>query len=688
MACFDICNMRFKTMILAATMLLAGAQSFAVPEDFEKISDRYTISFSYDGKAFDPSAWSASAQTVDSKTVCASYTSPDGKLLLKLTYVRWPDYPVVEVRPELECIGDAPTGIIDDFKSLDYKVASPRGGVKIRRISGSATLPTDFSRHDVQLQNRGECNKLSMSNPVGRGTDWLPYIGVDYDDLHGVEVAIGWTGTWKAEMSCGPDFRFCYGLDGGTHFRMLPGEHFKMPYTVIYEREGKNVEDGMVELHRFIIEHKTPRDARGNIFKPLLPLTASGGNKTDANMLTILENTKKAFPDIPFDAFWVDAGWFGAPHEVDQDSNVGPYWFYNVGYWQTNTWAHPDGNMKKVARAANRKGMKFLLWFEPERATLKSPIVNEHPEYFHRQKTRTSLYLDWMNLDDLYLLDMGNPDARKWITDEVSRNIVESEVEIYRQDFNMNPAPVWRENDEPDRKGVLEIRHINGLYEFWDELHRRFPDLMFENCAGGGTRMDIEMMSRAHSYCRDDAHMFKGLDELCQNITLNTTSYIPFTGGETFSVPVFDTYGWLSHMAAGTVFTPADFQGMFFKREPSKEETAWFHDMLRISDRVRPYFFGDFYVLEQPAFDNSACYVAYQLNDPKSGDGFFIAFRREKCLEDSIELHLRGIDPDALYSVEEPGGDIKTMKGCELSRQILKFADPRTARIFFYSKTK
>ena len=26
--------------------------------------------------------------------------------------------------------------------------------------------------------------------------------------------------------------------------------------------------------------------------------------------------------------------------------------------------------------------MRFLLWFEPERATIHTPIVNEHPEYF------------------------------------------------------------------------------------------------------------------------------------------------------------------------------------------------------------------------------------------------------------------------------------------------------------------
>ena len=665
-------------MISLTAMLLASMSALQAAEapDFEKLMKQYPVSFSYDGQPVDLAAWSAERQ--DGGDSCqVKYTSPDGKLSLTVTYVAWADFPVVEVRPVLECAGSEPTGIIDDFRSLDFSVPAPGTGVKIRRTTGSLSLFTDFTRHDVLLQNRHECNLLSMSNPLGRAAHWIPYIGVDYDALNGLEIAIGWSGTWRADMSCANDFRFSYGLEGGTHFKMLPGERFQMPYTVIYERCGKSVEEGQVEFHRFMIDHKAPRDSKGRIFSPLLPMTASGGNKTDANMLMIIEKATRAFKDINFDTFWVDAGWYGNETDVPQETNCGPYW-WNVGDWRPNPWMHPDGNMKKVARAANKKGMKFLLWFEPERSTIHTPIYAEHPEYFHR--------LPDPAYDKFCLLDLGNPEAREWITEEICRNIKESGVQVYRQDFNMNPAVIWQGNDEPDRRGVLEIKHINGLYAYWDELHRRFPDMMFESCAGGGTRVDIEMMSRAHSYCRDDAHMTPGSDELCQNITLNTTCYMPFTGGETFSVPVFDTYGWLSHMAAGTVFTPTDFQGMILSREPSAEEIEWFNSMLKVSDRVRTLFFGDFYVLARPELDNSACFVAYQLNKKESGEGFFIVFRREKCLESSVELDLRGIDPDAAYTVEELGGQTCIFDGSQFATRRLTLDAPRTARLFFYKK--
>ena len=57
-------------------------------------------------------------------------------------------------------------------------------------------------------------------------------------------------------------------------------------------------------------------------------------------------------------------------------------------------------------------------------------------------------------------------------------------------------------------------------------MRDEFPGLLQENCASGGRRLDMEMISRAHSYCRSD--YFIGLKEgdtafiLGQNATHNT----------------------------------------------------------------------------------------------------------------------------------------------------------------------
>lgn len=657
---------------IGVSIITASAAMNANAADF---TTKYQVAFTYEGEAFVPEKWSPSSRDLGNGVTDVTYTSPDGKLRLKVTYKAFNDFPVVEIRPVLECVGSAETGIVDGFRSLNLDMPCSSNGIRIRRTTGSASQFSDFSRHDVLLQRRHECNECSMSCSEGRSSAWLPYFGIDFSGMSGLEVAIGWTGDWKADFKYNENFLLAIGMGRKTHFKMLPGESFRMPYTVIYEREGKSVEDGLVEFHRFVIEHKSPRDAQGELFKPILPLTGSGGNKTDDNMLKVLNRSTELF-NAPFDTFWIDAGWYGAYHETPQDSNCGPFWSRNVGNWTPNTFSHPDGNLKKVSDAAHAKGMKFLLWFEPERATINAPIVHEHPEYFLRPKNNPS--------DEGFLLNLGDPAALEWIISEVSRNIIESGVDIYRQDFNMDPRPCWEDADTPDRMGVTEIKHINGLYAFWDELHRRFPDMMFENCASGGRRMDIEMMSRAHSYCRDDAQMAHGCEEMVQNITLNSTPYIPFTGGETFAVSPLDTYGWLSCLGAGTVFTPTDFQGMILTREPGQDEIDWFNTMLGISDRVRTLFSGDFYNLTEDVFDSSDIFCGYQFN--KGDEGFFLIFRRQDCQRDTYRPNLRGIDAEAKYLVEEFEGKTRKMKGSALAGQTLGFEAPRSYKLVFYRK--
>ncbi|MBQ9888205.1 MAG: alpha-galactosidase [Bacteroidales bacterium] len=664
-----------KPLFLLVSVFLAVTAAAMEADD---LKNAYPLSFTYDGQAFSASTWSSSEKKTGPFETETSYTSPDGKLRLTVSYKTYPDFPVTEVRPYLECISPEGTGIIDGFRSLDLSRKYGSRSIKVRRTTGSMSTYTDFCRHDVLLQKRSGCNALSLISGEGRSTNWIPYLGIDFDATHGMEIAIGWTGTWRADMRMEDVFRFSAGIGEDTHFKMLPGERFQMPFTVIYERDGKTVEEGLVEFHRFVIKHKAPRDSKGELFRPLLPLTASGGNKTDANMLMILNKATTAFKDIPFDTFWVDAGWYGNDKDVPQDTNCGPFWWKNAGNWHPNPNIHPDGNLMKVATAAGRKGMKFLLWFEPERAMVNSPIVKEHPEYFIRPKNAPD--------DCIYLINFKNPDAVAWMKAEVFRNIEESGVQIYRQDFNVNPLQIWMDNDEEDRKGITEIYHINGLWDYWEALHKRYPDMLLESCAGGGTRIDIHMMTYAHSYCRDDAHMFDHPEELTQNITINTTPYLPFTGGETFKVPVFDTYCFLSCLGSTAVFTPTDFQGMFLSREPSEKEIAWFDRMLRVVDRVRHYYLGDFYALTTYALDGSDIYAGYQLDLPDSGEGFFMLFRREKCPDDTFNLRLRGIDPQATYSVEDFDGGTCLMEGSQLATQMLKFAEPRSYKLVFYKK--
>jgi alpha-galactosidase len=48
------------------------------------------------------------------------------------------------------------------------------------------------------------------------------------------------------------------------------------------------------------------------------------------------------------------------------------------------------------------------------------------------------------------------------------------------------------------------MKHIEGLYNFWDNLLARNPGPLIDNCASGGRRIDLETIGRSVPLWRTD----------------------------------------------------------------------------------------------------------------------------------------------------------------------------------------
>lgn len=131
-------------------------------------------------------------------------------------------------------------------------------------------------------------------------------------------------------------------------------------------------------------------------------------------------------------------------------------------------------------------------------------------------------------------MNLGNPDAWDYCFNTISGIIEELCIDCYRQDFNFSPLSYWRKNDEFDRRGITEIKHINGMYRLWDALLERFPDLIIDNCASGGRRIDIETLRRSIPLWRSDYQCTANYDieaSQCHNQTFNL--WMPYSGTST-----------------------------------------------------------------------------------------------------------------------------------------------------------
>lgn len=505
-------------------------------------------------------------------------------------------------------------------KTLDLYI--PAGEtVQYHSLSGDDCCEESFVPIDRVLT---EALHVEPANGKSSDTTGFPFFDLTADGMTAV-FAIGWTGQWSLDIlpdQSGVTVRV--GLCDADFF-LLPGEEIRLPSVLVVTGEGAG--QTRRAFRRVMREHFSPKDRLlpgqnlpisiqcfDRYFQALDGVSLDDAWATEEGQLRTLEAARR-IPAI--DTQWLDAAWFekGFPH------GVGNYRF-SAGF--------PRG-LKPVTDEAHKAGLKFVLWFEPERVFEGSDLYNQ-----------TEKLLIYPPYYDTRLYNLGNPEALAWLEETLVRLIRENGVDVYRQDFNAASLPYWRENDTPGRKGILEIKYIMGMYHLWDTLLAEFPHLFIDNCSGGGRRLDLETMSRAVSLWRSDTGCFPETAErrvtvYSQNQILALSEYLPFHSCATWDT---DAYAIRSTATQGLACNFAIFDPAFD-----------FETVARVMDEVkelRGYWNGDFYPLTVPTNDETV-WCAYQL--AKGDEGIAYVFRREFARQNTMVLYLQALEPDADYQV-------------------------------------
>jgi alpha-galactosidase len=257
-------------------------------------------------------------------------------------------------------------------------------------------------------------------------------------------------------------------------------------------------------------------------------------------------------------------------------------------------------------------------------------------------------------------------------------------IDCYRQDFNTSPLPYWRDNEAEDRRGINEIKHIMGLYRLWDALLEEFPNLIIDNCASGGRRIDIETLRRSIPLWRSDFQCPSNHDLIgaqAHHICFN--SWMPYSG--TGSGRVYD------EMNPRSTYDSAFNMGYFFSMKEDDEilrQNIGF--IKKYSEEylaLRPYFSEDFYPLTEVSSSPDA-WAASQFDRPSEGDGIIQVFKREDSPYEKAVFALRGIDGDRDYIITDLDGGEFTVSGRELCEKgfSVTITESPKAKIFKYRK--
>ena len=661
------------------------------------------FSFAYDrqGSSALLKAWPKKIETKqldgDRTEHIVSWTDPKTGLQVRLSALEFADSPVVEWTAYFKNESKVDAPILEYVQALDTSFTVTGKGIPTILYSKGCGVMDTYALQKKSL-NQLESFQIS-SESGGKTVEFIPFFDIQTAG-HGLIGALGWPGTWTINFSRATEAAIAVSAGmGTTHLSLHPGEEIRTPEVLLLPWEGDDI-DAHNALRRHILKYHTPQYDGKPVVLPVSHL-GWGGMKTSTSLRLIDQISKE---NIGFENFWMDAGWYGTDRPVDEFQVFGKEdWFLHAGNWRVNEVPHPDGKgLRPISDAAHAHGMKFLLWFEPERAVVGTPLTIQHPDWFIGEVTTHFEGNTERPLVKFRMFDFGNPVARQYMIDSISDLIDKQGIDVYRQDCNFALAPFWEKNDTTDRQGITQIRYAEGLLEFWDGLRRRHPQLILDIVQRG----DLETISRAVDLSRADYPVSPDADPIGAQISTEGLAYWRPHFGTLLQVRPNDTYHFRSGMAPGlafALFNVAGYPNQVGNFIPADFPYDWMRNMVAQLKLVRPYYYADYYPL-LPCSANSDCttdpskersaafeWAAWQFNRAEQGDGMVQAFRRDEDDEPTKDLRLRGLDTAATYEITNL--DTKTpttVSGKELMQQGLhvEIKEKRGAVIIVYRKVR
>lgn len=670
-----------------------------------KVSTQLPFSFVYGGKSSREflSTWKSEVSRKSLDGGITEYvrklTDPDTRLEVRFTGKVYPECSAVEWTLYFANRGNAPTPVIENVRALDVTLnpvkktaKTPQDVANFVFMTNNVSRPDDCLLPELHRMNGSKgcvhftwddfqpiSDKLRPGDGIKFGQTGFsssfevsPFFDIAWDG-GGAIYGVGWTGKWDASTDTAEDgtVRVAAGMTDLRAF-LLPGEEIRSPRIMQVLWTGDDISRGYNYFRRAMINHIIPRYQGKVCMPPIGHMTSSEFECNGTN-----EQIEKGWLDsargLGFEYYWLDA-WYMA--RGGHPKGMGNWTFPLSNMWDPVRF--PNGP-KAVADYARSLGIpKFLMWFAPEGIWSGTTMLKEHPEWCLKDKPE---------VDDnyCYSFNFGDPQAREYATNFFDAAIKEFGISIYRVDAGMNLQSLQSVDTDPNRLGISEIRCTEGLYKFYEDLIARNPGLIIDNCCGGGTRLDLESLSRSIPFWRTDGSVWtigwrsRELNAVqSQIINLSLNRFVPLsTNGMMGAEP----YYIRSAFNGGLSFND-DSRVSGYPKDKLKQGIAE-------CKRLRKYILGDFYPLLNPGHAADA-WCAWQYDLPDTGEGAVFVFRREASPYSSMQISMKAIDPQAnyritLYESYDPKPPM-TVKGSELAHYSVNLAGAPGSLLIEYKK--
>jgi alpha-galactosidase len=415
-------------------------------------------------------------------------TFEDAEHGLRVTrvYACYPGAPGIETWSTFEAPGASEPLTLSDIGL--WKFTIPASDVNwVTGLKASAAEGGQFTLKRQALETDGwfEIESSGRSSETAVPVAWLT------GEQGQLFAGMMWSGAWSLSVSGpGPDGLAIIRLSlGSVATGLEAGRRFETPHA-FFGLAGTGPSDIAAALQAFA-RHDV---RRGRPLRPLVTYNTWYAYGIGITEERVKEEMNRAAA-LGVEAFVVDAGWYAGGTQLSDFST-------GIGAWTADARRFPSG-LRALSDHAHALGMKFGLWIEPERTD--THVVNRAG--FVRETwlaTTGGRYNPGVSNTSAgsAQICLAGAGARQWVADQLERLVSEARLDYLKWDNNY-----WINCDRPGHDhGAKDgnLAHVQGLYDILGQLRQRHPDLIIENCAEGGHRLDLGMLRLTDVAWMDD----------------------------------------------------------------------------------------------------------------------------------------------------------------------------------------
>lgn len=547
-----------------------------------------------------------------------------------LTYTIYEEFPVIAKSVRFFCENE--DGIV-----LEHVMSGcmdlPDKEYKMLTLSGAWGRERHLCVRDLQYGIQSVYSMRGCSSH--QHNPFLALMRKNADESQGevIGFSLVYSGSFlaQAEVDNFDVVRVILGIHPNTlEWHLEKGEEFQSPELVmVYSKNGLN---GMSQTYH---ELYRTRLARGNWREKERPILINNWEATywdfdEDKILSLAEKAKK----IGMELFVLDDGWFGK-----RDNSKS-----SLGDWYPYTRKLPDG-VAGLAKKINEMGMKFGIWIEPEMVSKDSDLYRAHLDWVFSEK-------GWKicHSRNQYVLDFSKQEVRDCIFEMIDKLLSEAPISYVKWDMNRSFSETFSNGMDAEYQGKAQHKYILGVYEFYERLIEKHPDVLFESCASGGARFDPGMLYYApQGWISDDTDAVERL-----KIQYGTSIVYPLSsmGSHVSASPNHQMYRHTSLDTRANVAYFGTFGYEMDLNQASDEELEKMREQIQFMKIHRKLLHqGHFYRLESP-FDGN--YTAWMVVSKDKKSAIVGYYKILQTINNGFKrLKLQGLLKNQRYEIED-----------------------------------